>query len=53
MKIVNKILYFENKWIMEENKRLRERALFLSQENKALLAHLQTTKKPSNFSSLL
>ncbi|KAG0474506.1 hypothetical protein HPP92_014192 [Vanilla planifolia] len=48
IKMVNVKLYLENRCIMEENKKLRERALFLIQENQALLARLQSSKETQN-----
>ncbi|EHA8587506.1 putative protein LITTLE ZIPPER 2, partial [Cocos nucifera] len=41
MEMVNLKLYLENRCIMEENERLREKALLLRQENQALLSHLR------------
>ncbi|KAL0913874.1 hypothetical protein M5K25_017366 [Dendrobium thyrsiflorum] len=41
MKIVNIRMYLKNNCIMEENKRLREIAILLSQENQALQSHIQ------------
>ncbi|KAH7668274.1 hypothetical protein IHE45_11G001100 [Dioscorea alata] len=47
MEMENLKLYLENKFIMEENKRLRERALVLGRENSALRCHLNYPKKAS------
>ncbi|XP_039135414.1 protein LITTLE ZIPPER 1-like [Dioscorea cayenensis subsp. rotundata] len=47
MEMENLKLYLENKFIMEENKRLRERALVLVRENSALRCHLDYPKKAS------
>ncbi|XP_029124458.1 LOW QUALITY PROTEIN: uncharacterized protein [Elaeis guineensis] len=47
MELVNLKLYLENRCIMEENERLRKKALLLRQENQALLSHLLVT----NFAS--
>ena len=44
MELVNLKLYWENRSIMEENKRLREKALLLRQENQALLSRLRPTQ---------
>ncbi|RRT36386.1 hypothetical protein B296_00054955 [Ensete ventricosum] len=41
--MVNLKLYLENRCIMEENRRLRKKALLLRQENTALLSHLGIT----------
>ncbi|KAF4386567.1 hypothetical protein CsatB_011640 [Cannabis sativa] len=41
MEVKNLRLYIENKTIMEENQRLRKKALLLHQENQALLSQLQ------------
>ncbi|XP_008776046.1 protein LITTLE ZIPPER 1-like [Phoenix dactylifera] len=41
MEMVNLKLYLENRCIMEENERLREKALLLRQENQALLSNLR------------
>ncbi|KAG0460641.1 hypothetical protein HPP92_020938 [Vanilla planifolia] len=41
IELVNLNLYLENICIMEENKRLMERAVCLSKENQALLSLLQ------------
>ncbi|PKU75356.1 hypothetical protein MA16_Dca016138 [Dendrobium catenatum] len=41
MKIVNIRLYLKNNCIMEENKRLREIAIFLRQENQTLQSHIE------------
>ncbi|OMP00561.1 hypothetical protein COLO4_12571 [Corchorus olitorius] len=46
MQIKNLKLYMENQSIIEENERLRKKALLLHQENQTLLAQLQ--KKVSN-----
>jgi hypothetical protein len=46
MEIKNLKLYMENKSIMEENEKLRKKALLLHQENQALSYLLQ--KKSSN-----
>ncbi|KAG1359167.1 putative protein LITTLE ZIPPER 1 [Cocos nucifera] len=48
MELVNLKLYLENRCIMEENERLRKKALLLRQENQALLSHLRVT----NFTSI-
>ncbi|KAH7692472.1 PsbQ-like domain-containing protein [Dioscorea alata] len=45
MELENLKLYLENKCIMEENKRLRERALFLRRENRALLSHISSSSR--------
>ncbi|PON35225.1 Protein LITTLE ZIPPER [Parasponia andersonii] len=41
MEIKNLKLYMENQTIMEENLKLRKKALLLHQENQALLSQLQ------------
>lgn len=41
---VNIKLYLENRSLMEENERLREKALLLRQENHALLSDLLTAR---------
>lgn len=41
MEIKNLKLYMENQNIMEENNKLKKRALLLHQENQALLSQLQ------------
>ncbi|RWR80702.1 protein LITTLE ZIPPER 4-like protein [Cinnamomum micranthum f. kanehirae] len=41
MELKNLKLYLENRCIIEENERLRKRALILDQENKALLSQLK------------
>lgn len=41
MEIKNLKLYMENKSIIEENNKLRRKALLLVQENQALLSQLQ------------
>ncbi|KAG6748003.1 hypothetical protein POTOM_047896 [Populus tomentosa] len=46
MEIKNLKLYMENKSIIEENEKLRKKAVLLHQENQALLYQLQ--KKRSN-----
>ncbi|XP_022759514.1 protein LITTLE ZIPPER 2-like isoform X1 [Durio zibethinus] len=46
MQMRNLKLYMENQSIIEENERLRKKALLLQQENRTLLAQLQ--KKFSN-----
>ncbi|RWW39326.1 hypothetical protein BHE74_00055360 [Ensete ventricosum] len=43
LQMVNLKLYLENRCIMEENRRLRKKALLLRQENTALLSHLGIT----------
>lgn len=46
MELQNLKLYLENRCIIEENERLRRKALVLDQENKALLSELK--KKSSH-----
>lgn len=46
MELKNLKLYLENRCMIEENERLRKRALILDQENKALLSQLK--KKSSH-----
>ncbi|KAJ0964103.1 hypothetical protein J5N97_029225 [Dioscorea zingiberensis] len=46
MTMENLKLYLENRCIMEENKRLREKALVLRQENRALLSHISSSLTP-------
>lgn len=41
MELQNLKLYLENRCIIEENERLRRKALVLDQENKALLSELK------------
>ncbi|XP_062090534.1 protein LITTLE ZIPPER 2-like [Humulus lupulus] len=41
MEIKNLKLYMENQTIMEENQKLRKKALLLHQENQALLSQIQ------------
>ncbi|CAL9112603.1 unnamed protein product, partial [Musa textilis] len=54
LQMVNLKLYLENRCIMEENRRLRKKALLLRQENTALLSHLGITNLvPSRPPSLL
>ncbi|OIT32137.1 PREDICTED: protein LITTLE ZIPPER 2-like [Nicotiana attenuata] len=48
MKMKNLKLYNENKTIIEENERLRKKALLLHQENKALFSQLQQVFQPPN-----
>lgn len=48
MEMANLKLYWENRSIMEENERLREKALLLSQENRALLSDLLTVRSPAD-----
>ncbi|CAA6656265.1 unnamed protein product [Spirodela intermedia] len=43
MEVVNMKLYLENRCIMEENERLREKASVLRRENQILLSQLQHT----------
>ncbi|CAA7391794.1 unnamed protein product [Spirodela intermedia] len=43
MEAVNMKLYLENRCIMEENERLREKASVLRRENQILLSQLQHT----------
>uniref|UniRef100_A0A0E0MJP3 Protein LITTLE ZIPPER 4 n=1 Tax=Oryza punctata TaxID=4537 RepID=A0A0E0MJP3_ORYPU len=51
MERVNLKLYLENVYIMEENERLRRKAQALNQENKALLAKLNTNHAASSAST--
>ncbi|ONK64479.1 uncharacterized protein A4U43_C07F26500 [Asparagus officinalis] len=46
--MVNLKLYCENRSIMEENKRLREKALHLQEENRALLSRLRATAQATS-----
>ena len=46
MEMENLKLYMENQTIIEENERLRKKALLLHQENRALLSQLSV---PTNF----
>uniref|UniRef100_A0A5B7CA87 Uncharacterized protein n=1 Tax=Davidia involucrata TaxID=16924 RepID=A0A5B7CA87_DAVIN len=48
MKIKNLKLYVENQSIIEENEKLRKKALLLHQENRALLSQLQKVSHPHN-----
>ncbi|KAA8515951.1 hypothetical protein F0562_019130 [Nyssa sinensis] len=48
MEIKNLKLYIENKSIIEENEKLRKKALLLCQENRALLSQLQKVSHPYN-----
>ncbi|KAL3381203.1 hypothetical protein AABB24_001371 [Solanum stoloniferum] len=49
MKMKNLKLYKENKIIIEENEKLRKRALLLHQENKAMFTQIiQQISQPSN-----
>ncbi|EXB52673.1 hypothetical protein L484_022450 [Morus notabilis] len=49
MEINNLKLYMENQSIMEENQKLRKKALLLHQENQALLSQLQQKfSQPNN-----
>ncbi|KAK6918501.1 hypothetical protein RJ641_016923 [Dillenia turbinata] len=49
MEMKNLKLFMENKSIMEENEKLRKKAILLHQENQALLSQLKI--KNSQFSS--
>ncbi|BAT15916.1 Os12g0151600 [Oryza sativa Japonica Group] len=51
MERVNLKLYLENVYIMEENERLRRKAQALNQENKALLAKLNTNHAAASSTS--
>lgn len=48
MEIKNLKLYMENQSIIEENKKLRRKALLLVQENQALFSQLQQKKLSPN-----
>ncbi|KAK6920252.1 hypothetical protein RJ641_016156 [Dillenia turbinata] len=48
MKIKNLKLFMENKSIMEENEKLRKKAILLQQENQALLSQLQISQFSSS-----
>ncbi|XP_020274373.1 protein LITTLE ZIPPER 1-like [Asparagus officinalis] len=48
LEMVNLKLYCENRSIMEENKRLREKALHLQEENRALLSRLRATAQATS-----
>ncbi|KAJ4845551.1 hypothetical protein Tsubulata_021532 [Turnera subulata] len=53
MEIKNMKLYMQNKTIIEENEKLRKKALLLHQENQALLSQLQMKfSNPNNDCSL-
>ncbi|CAN6823839.1 hypothetical protein HID58_058471 [Brassica napus] len=44
MEMKNIRLYMENQYIIQENEKLKKKALLLHQENKALFSQLQTKK---------
>jgi hypothetical protein len=48
MEIKNLKLYMENRSIIEENEKLRKKALLLHQENQALFFQLQKSSLKSN-----